>query len=353
MRKDLYTKFVNNQCTPDELNEVVYCIGNWTLVENSKQWGFENWKSLRVDNIGEEEEKFSELFDIIQNRIDKNEAKERKPKAWKIAFMTWMTRAAAILFLPLLGIFLYTLSQKEYLSAEFAQLSVDSMEVISPVGSRTNLQLSDGTQVHLNFGSKLKYPQNFTGDTREVILVGEGYFDVSHNPDKPFIVKTDKLNITALGTAFNVLAYPGDDVIEATLVKGKVVLERNSSDRYNKALGSMLPGQHVKYNTQTGNVCSTKGPIEKYIAWKNGKMVFDDTPITEVAKQLKRKYNVDIEVDEDIIDYTYSVTLMDEPIMQILELMSIATPVSYNVLPRKKLPDGTFSKLKIIIRRKK
>ena len=81
-------------------------------------------------------------------------------------------------------------------------------------------------------------------------------------------------------------------------------------------------------------------------------MVFDGTPITEVAQQLERKYNVDIEVKDDIKDYTYSVTFMDEPLMQILELMTIATPVSYKVLPRKKLPDGTFSKQKITIKRK-
>jgi ferric-dicitrate binding protein FerR (iron transport regulator) len=103
---------------------------------------------------------------------------------------------------------------------------------------------------------------------------------------------------------------------------------------------------------KNGNIKSTKGDVEKYIAWKDGKMVFDETPITEVAQQLKRKYNVDIEVENDIEDYTYSVTFMDEPLMQIIELMTIATPVTYKVLPREKLPDGTFSKQKITIKRK-
>ena len=332
MTKDLVTKFIHNQCTTEELKGIIQWINSEASGEESKQWGFENWESFDEVNIADEDKKFSQLFDKIQNRIDKEATEAHKPKAGRTTFMNWLTRAAAILFIPLLAFFLYAVSQKEFLSAEYAQLSVDSMEVISPVGSRTVLQLSDGTEVHLNFGSKLKYPQTFTGDTREVKLLGEGYFEVAPNPDKPFIVKTQKLNIKALGTAFNVLAYAGDDDVETTLVEGKVVLSEKFPVDQNKTLGAMVPGQHVKYNSMTGDCTSTKGSVEKYIAWKEGKMVFDDTPITEVAKQLKRKYNVDIEVEEDIKDYNYTVTLMDEPLMQILELMTIATPVDYKVL---------------------
>ena len=183
-------------------------------------------------------------------------------------------------------------------------------------------------------------------------LEGEGYFDVEHNPEMPFVVKTGKLNVKAIGTAFNVMAYTGDDVIEATLVEGKVLLAEHLPDGQEKNIGAMEPGQHVKYNATSRNYTSTKGDVEKYIAWKEGKMIFDDTPITEIARQLERKYHVDIEIKENIQDYYYTVTFLDEPLMQILELMTIATPVSYQVLPRKKLPDGTFSKQKIIIKRK-
>jgi transmembrane sensor len=88
------------------------------------------------------------------------------------------------------------------------------------------VQLSDGTDVNLNYGSKIKYPRNFTGSTREIMLTGEGYFNVVHNPDQPFIVKTGKLNIIALGTEFNVQSYPDSPVISTTLVNGKVAIEK-------------------------------------------------------------------------------------------------------------------------------
>ena len=188
MTKELYKKFLNNQCTPEELRAVVHWIKSGALDEDSKKWGFENWEAFRTEEVAGEDEKFRELFDKIQNKIDQEAAKAHQPKAGKTAFITWMTRAAAILFIPLLTFFLYTVSQKEMASGEYAQLFVDTVEVISPTGSRTVLQLSDGTEVHLNYGSKLKYPQTFTGNTREVTLEGEGYFDVEHNPEMPFLV---------------------------------------------------------------------------------------------------------------------------------------------------------------------
>jgi transmembrane sensor len=352
MTKELYIKFLNNKCTTEEFNEIVQWIHSEASGEESKHWGYENWKSFREDDIAGDDKKFRELFDKIQNRIDKETKKERQPQSRKSVLMNWMSQAAAILFIPLLVFFLYTVSQKKFVPHEFTQLTVDTIEVISPVCSRTVIQLSDGTTVHLNYGSTLKYPQTFTEDTREVTLEGEGYFDVAQNSEMPFVVKAGRINVITSGTAFNVSAYGDDDVIQITLVEGKVALEKKLQEGQHKDLGSMEPGQHVKYNVKNGTIKCTKGKVEKYIAWKEGKMIFDETPITEVARQLKRKYNVDIEVQNDIKDYTYTVTFLDEPIMQILELMTIATPVSYKVLPRNKLPDGTFSKQKITIKRK-
>lgn len=352
MTKDLYIKYLNNRCTPKELKEVTQWLKSGAPEEESKQWGFENWESKKYQNTTGDDEKLSELFYEIQHKIDIETAKKEKREHAKSRVITWMTRAAAILFIPLLAFFLYFISEKNIAPDQHTQLSVDYIEVVSQLGSRTVLQLSDGTEVHLNYGSRLKYPQTFIGNTREVILEGEGYFDVAHNPAKPFIVTTREIQVKALGTEFDVLAYSDDDKVQTTLVEGKVVLERISPNGQTIKIGSMVPGQHVNYNLQTGDIKSTKGSIEKYIAWKDDKMIFEDTPITEVAQKLKRKYNVEIKVQDDIKDYDYTVTFLDEPLMQILELMTIATPISYEVLPRKKLPDGSFSKQVVIIKRK-
>lgn len=352
MTEEILIKFLNNRCSDTELKEVIRWVNAEAFKEEGRGWVLNDWNSYRVEDNTGDDEKFSALFDKIRDKIDQDN-KEHKIEDFKTSpssvFIRWMTRAAAILLIPVLGFLLYTLSGKQQKLVETIPFAANSVEVIAPVGSRTIVQLSDGSVVHLNYGSSIKYPQFFTGDTREVMLTGEAYFDVSHNPEKPFIVTAGNLTVEALGTAFNVLAYPDNHVIETTLVNGKVVLEQNDADGKTESIGVMVPGQHVKYNSETGTVRSTRGSVEKYIAWKDGKIVFDDTPITVVAERLSRMFNVDIEVADDLEDYIFTVTFIDEPLFQILDLMTIAAPVTYTALPRKKLPDGTFSKQKIVI----
>ena len=166
-------------------------------------------------------------------------------------------------------------------------------------------------------------------------------------------MKAGNLHIKAVGTTFNVLAYPDDDVIETTLVNGKVILEQINLNEKTKTIGTMIPGQHVKYKSQTGDILSANGKVDKYISWINGKLIFEDTPILQVAERLSRMFNVDFEIKDELKDYNYTVTLEDESLTQILDLMTIATPVIYKTLPRKKMPDGTFSKQKIILEKRR
>src|SRR5690554_2690100 len=350
MTKDTIIKFLNNKCTEAELEEIIRWAKTDAFNEESTRQAFNDWSSFREFESTDADEKFNLLFDKIKQKINSDSGHNKKVKPRQVRIMTWLTRAAAILLIPVLAFLLYTITENAELKNESAQienLPVESLEIIAPVGSRTVVQLADGSEVHLNYGSRLKYPQIFSGGYREVELSGEGYFDVAYNPDKPFIVKTGTMNVKALGTAFNVLAYAGHDAVETTLVNGKVVLEKVDTGGEVKVIGSMVPGQHVNYDINTGLVTSSEGQIEKYIAWKDGKLIFDETSILKVAEKLGRMYNVDIEVANEIKDYTYTVTFEDEPLFQILDLMTYATPVRYKALPRKKLPSGSYEKQKI------
>jgi transmembrane sensor len=207
--------------------------------------------------------------------------------------------------------------------------------------------------VHLNYGSRIKYPQNFWGETRGVSLTGEAYFEVTHNPDKPFVVTTGLIDVKAIGTVFNVNAYPINNYVATTLVEGKVLLVKQLTGEKAKQLGELKPGQHVNCNSKTGKIVSNVGNVDKYIAWKDGKLVFDNEPIEQVAQRLSQMFNVEIQVDNEVRKYNYTVTFVDEPLFQILELLTAATPVTFRALPRTKNSDGTFSKQKILIERKK
>lgn len=356
MKKELLIKFLNNKCTETELNEVFRWANADSLSEESKKLIFEDWNSYQETSNLDDDKKFTAIFDKIQEKIE-NSTRINNSKSGKTLTLSvitnWITKAAAILLIPVLTFLFYTLSEKKFESDKYANLAIDSLEVIAPMGSRTVVHLSDGSEVHLNYGSKIKYPQFFSGKTREVALTGEGFFKVAHNPEKPFIVKAGSLEITAVGTTFNVLAYPDNDIIETTLVNGKVILDKVDQNGKSKTIKTMRPGQHVNFNSLTNDISSTEGNIEKYVSWTVGKLILEDTPILQVTERLSRMFNVDFEVTDEIKGYIYTVTLADESLSQILDLITIATPVVYKSLPRKKLPDGTFSKQKIRIEKRK
>jgi ferric-dicitrate binding protein FerR (iron transport regulator) len=350
MDKELLIKYLNNSCTAKEFDELVMWVKGEGSNKEGKIWGFDDWKSFEPDLKNRDEKKQGALLDKIHHEINLKNDESRVFALGKVTL--WFSRVAAILLFPLLGVVFYMLSNNNIQSNKYADLTVDSLEIIAPIGSRTVIQLSDGTEVNLNYGSRIKYPRNFTGDTREITLTGEGYFDVAHNPERPFIVKTGKLNVKALGTEFNVQAYPDDDFVATTLVEGKVVIEKTISGEKTVPVGAMVPGQHVAYNLKSGKVLSTKGGIEKYIAWKDGKLVFEAEPITGVADRLSRMFNVDIEVANNVKNFTYTVTFVNDPLFLILDLMEETTPVTCKIFPRKKLADGTFSKQRIRIEKR-
>ncbi len=354
MNKEILIKYLNNNCNDSEFEELVRWVGTEASSMDGKAWVSDDWKTFAPDQETKEGKKYIELLNKIHHEINLRNCKSKNERnVLNLKTVSgWLTKAAAVLFLPLLGVLFYLISDYNYGSQKYSESGADTVEVIAPIGSRTVVQLSDGTEVNLNYGSAIKYPRNFTGNTREIHISGEGYFDVAHDQNKPFIVKTAKLDIKVLGTKFSVQAYPGDDEIATTLVEGKVVIEKQLPGKKVEQLGVLVPGQHVSYNMNSGKIFSTKGSIYKYIAWKEGRLVFDNEPITGVAEKLSRMFNVDIEVDENAREFTYTVTFMNDPLYLILDLMIQTTPVKYTILPRKKQSDGTYSKQKIRIEKR-
>jgi transmembrane sensor len=115
-------------------------------------------------------------------------------------------------------------------------------QLIIPYGKTSEILLSDGTKVILNAGSSLVFPELFTGESREVFLYGEAFFDVKHDSDHPFVVNVNNLRITDLGTSFNISAYPSDGRIETLLTEGKLSIRNNNEGLYDKAT-ELIPGQ--------------------------------------------------------------------------------------------------------------
>lgn len=164
-------------------------------------------------------------------------------------------------------------------------------QLIIPYGKTSEILLPDRTKVFLNAGSRLIYPENFTGDTREVYLVGEAFFEVKHDRNHPFIVLVGDLRIKVLGTRFNVSAYPTDNIIETVLADGKVSLGQNNAGFFDKTT-DLVPDQMASFDKTTKKTNVKTVETDNYTLWTSGILKFQSTDLNRILKQVERFYNI-------------------------------------------------------------
>lgn len=175
--------------------------------------------------------------------------------------------------------------------------------LIVPYGRRSQIELSDGSKVWLNSGSKLVYPVIFKGKNREVYLEGEGIFHVAHNKEHPFIVKAENHEIEVLGTVFNVSNYPEDGSISTTLKSGSVQVNYSGESLFGlkKAL-KIAPGTQAVYFKNAKRASARKVDVDKYFAWREGVFIFKSDNLKHIMKRLSRYYNVDIVINDVVLE---------------------------------------------------
>jgi len=275
----------------------------------------------------------------VKRRIGSTEKPFRK------LFVYWQ-RVAAILILPLL---IYSLYQS------FDLGKPDELiwnEISTPVGLRSAFDLPDGTKVWLNGNTRLKYPLQFKGGERLVELEGEAYFEVVSNKQKPFVVDAGEMLVQAVGTSFNVLAYPDDLNLETALVEGKVNLFKETA-RGREKISFLEPGHLAVYNLSTLKLQRYKGNLDKYVAWKEGKILFQNDPLEEVVRKLGQWYNVDFQIAKDVKrEYAYTGTFQGEGLHLILEYIELTTPVKFIFSEPKQNNDTTYMKRVVTVQMK-
>jgi ferric-dicitrate binding protein FerR (iron transport regulator) len=164
--------------------------------------------------------------------------------------------------------------------------------ISTPRGGQYGLVLPDGTRVWLNASSSLQFPTDFTTRQRNVVMTGEAYFEVAHNPARPFIVKVNGMEVEVLGTHFNINAYSNEDLMRTTLLQGKVKI-RNAG-----GVSFLLPGQQAQASTSAIKIIPADGADA--IAWKNGYFSFQHSNLASVMRQLERWYDVDVSYEGKI-----------------------------------------------------
>lgn len=234
-------------------------------------------------------------------------------------------------------------------------IELPKSEVSTKYGSKTRVQLPDGSQVWLNAGSKLNYTNDFGKNIREVQLIGEGFFDVVKNPEKPFVIHTSSIDIKVLGTQFNVKSYPGDKTSETSLVRGsvEVVVRKRPDEKY-----ILKPNEKIVVLNEDSSAAAIgaietanmKAVIKEPIiaikkltykpgdsisvetSWAYNKLSFEDEPFIEVARKMERWYDVRFEFQSTAIeDIRLKGSFINETLTQALEALRFAHRFRYEI----------------------
>lgn len=258
-----------------------YISGNATLKEKKRVF---NW-------IKESEEHYNEfvllrkLYDIEAWNPNINSPKRKRVN------LSFMVKSAREL-LKVAAIFLLAFVCFNLINLESREESFQCLN--TPAGQRAELTLEDGTQVWLNACSKLEYPTSFNSKERRIKIIGEAYFKVTKNLDKPFIVQMDEYEVKVTGTEFNVKCFPKEDYYETSLVEGSV--DFLIKDRELK----MIPGMQVSVNQD--KIYYSKIYSNDKFMWREGMIYFNRADKAEVIEKLNRYFDIKIELRSDVLD---------------------------------------------------
>jgi len=375
----LLQKFVLNQCTPEETNEVIAYYKKNQLTDDFPT--VEDIQNLLDEMPKMNQQTADDIFLNILSASKENETTiELHPK--KSNFRKYISIAASIVVLLGIGLAYQkgafdtkTETKFDFKSTDIVlQLENGNIQIISennkvevrdadgnivanqngdkiiydnnsdlekiayntikiPYGKRFQLQLSDGTTVHLNSGTTLKYPVKFiAGENRQVFLDGEAFFDVAKDKKHPFIVNADDLNVRVLGTHFNVSNYPEDAATDVVLVEGSVGMY-NVHEEFDASKNTVLkPGYKGSFNKQNNMIFTKPVLTDIYTSWVNGGLTFRNMTFKNIITKLERRYNVTIiNKNEKLANEKFNASFSDESIDKVMSYFNDIHGINYTI----------------------
>ncbi len=329
MNEQLLVRFLMKQCSAEELKS----IDRWVAADPAHaDWLYEMehlW-SLKDELRFSDEQEIKRSYRRFLSRVSRRALPDTKGKRWRIS--AFLKYAAAIVLAGLLAVNGYDL-----LRSKRPSLAMNTIEV--PVGQRASLLLSDGTKVWLNAGSTLSYPSAFGEKNRPVSLIGEAFFEVAHDADKPFVVQSDRMYVEVKGTKFCMKTYPEERAI-VTLAEGSVQVSSVDTD-YQVML---KPNEQVSYSEQEGWILTENVDTELTRSWIHGELYFVEQPLSEITKSLERRFGVRIRIRDPLSsDDTYTCHFREtDSLERVLFLLKETRQLDY-----RKLNDGVIEMITI------
>lgn len=301
---ELLDKFYDNKATESEKRQLA------GMLNEPDRWADD------FDKVWEHS--FGNMTESADSRVFQALTEAAKPK--KILIRKFFMRVAtcvAIISTVVMSLFFW--NENRLLT------KYDDMMVEVGQGQKSDISLPDGTKVHLNADSKLRYGSHFNGKQRQVELIGEAYFEVVKDTESPFIVKVGEVQVRALGTSFNIQAYPVDEDIITYLAEGSVIVSSPLQSL------SLKPGEVAIYSSSNDRMMKRKESDDRlHTAWMNNEMVFDDEPIINIIRVLERNYNVKFEIKSDKLnDLTFTGTLKNASLQSTLYALQFTSSIYY------------------------
>ena len=313
----LIEKYKNGECSPQEKELLENYLESFQ--SNSGEWN----KNEMGDKKTIEEKIYSKIMKYIDITKERNHYLIQ-------AFVSpsLLKRAASIVF------FFILVSVILYLSGIFGNKisSIVWHEKVTSPGEKSIIILSDSSKVTLNGDSKLRYPEQFDGTTREVYLEGEGYFVVKHDINQPFVLNTGNLTTTDLGTKFDVSAYPDNKTISVSLLEGKVRVSKTENGKFDK-IAVLNPMEKLLYDK--ANNVSSFGVFDslEVVGWKDSIYKFVNEPLGKVIPQLERAFGVKFRLtDQSVLAQKITIKFEKSSLQTVIDVIKSLTGLDYKIL---------------------
>lgn len=320
----LFSRYFSGLASDSEKSK----IENWRKKTKENEKYFQQAKKI-WDNAGKTQFKpkpdVEKALRSVHQQIDITDSISKAgKKASKRKITHYLLRVAAVLLL-LVGMFFIYQNIKDLRNMEMqTEISADN---------KTELILADGTHIWLNKFSKLDYPENFSDTIRKVYLSGEAYFEVSENPEKPFVIETENSLTRVLGTAFNLRANPAEKQEILVLTEGKVLFAGKKSKQQKKL--KVKAGEKVILKKENEEIVKKAIDNKNYMAWKTGRLEFRNQKLSSVVATLSDYYETKIEIgDSALKQQTLTATYKNNSLDEVLEVLKIS--LSLKVLKKER-----------------
>ena len=319
----IITRYLNQNA---DAAEEQYLL-DWLKEDESHQEYFMEVRDIwLLSKVPAERDSAKQAFDSFKSKVTKKQT-VRNPNNY-YRWMQWTVSVAALFVLCVGSYFLVHQADRK----EHVKIDKTYCKVLMPENCKGSVVLPDSSVVWLNSGSTLIYPENFESDKRNVKLVGEAYFEVRRNPLAPFQVEAGEMNISVLGTTFNVKSYPDDEIVETVLLTGSVNVKVGDEEVY------LRPNEKISLNTKNDQISVSTVVGSDYNIWKEERLSFDNATLSDVLNKLEKWYGVEIICGDSLKQNTrLSLTVRNEPVNEMLKMISLIVPVKYEFRGNQKI----------------